>query len=403
MHGHEDGMTPGPNDPAGLNREAVVEAALQLIAAGGVEALSMRAIADRLGVKAASLYWHVRDKEQLLELVTETVLDTVEVPVTGTWRQQAEAAAAQLAQTLRRRRGVAQLMVGALPSVRRSRLTRDLARALALAGVEQAEAAAFQIVLAVLAGAEVPPPQAALEPPGAPKTLEIDTGSYGVTVRAAGSDDVDVARSLGGGGAAWLDVRPDGHVIVRNRKGGYRGAVELSPLHTWAIKVHGGTWSTTLDLTGLRVSGVELDSGAGNVRCTLPAPVGVVPVTVNSGLVNVELHRPGNSAAVAVVHTGSVKVRLDDQAIKSYMSDTHWSSPGAGQAQDRFDVVVHSGCVKVTLDASAPAATPPAPSPVPSAVPEPPPLEPAGGPAGVDPGVALILDGLERQVSRATS
>jgi AcrR family transcriptional regulator len=397
MHPDENGMNQGPAEATGLNREAVVEAALALIAGGGAEALSMRALADRLGVRAASLYWHVRDKEQLLELITETVLDSVDVPVSGSWRSQAEAATTQLAATLRRRRGAAQVMLGALAAVRRSRLTRDLARALALSGVDQPEAAAFQLVLAVLASASAAPPPPIGEPPGTPKTLEIDSGSYGVTVRAAPADAVDVARSVGGGGAAWLEVRPDGHVFVRNRKGGYRGAVELNPRHSWAIKVHGGTWSTGLDLTGLRITSIELDSGAGNVRCTLPAPVGVVPVTVNSGLVNVQLHRPRNSAAVALVHTGSVKVRLDDQAIKSYVSDTHWSSQGAAHVPDRFEVVVHSGCVKVILDASAAAATPPTPEP-----PRPPGPQIADA-EGPDPGVALILDGLERRLAGTTS
>ena len=56
------------NQPSGLSREAVVAAALGLLGESGLDGLSMRALADRLGVKAASLYWHVRDKQQVLEL-----------------------------------------------------------------------------------------------------------------------------------------------------------------------------------------------------------------------------------------------------------------------------------------------------------------------------------------------
>ncbi len=59
-------------ETSGLNREAVVQAALAMLDAVGVDGLSMRALADRLGVKAASLYWHLRDKDQLLELVAES-------------------------------------------------------------------------------------------------------------------------------------------------------------------------------------------------------------------------------------------------------------------------------------------------------------------------------------------
>src|ERR1700732_5234949 len=69
------------DEGGGLHRDAVIEAALPLADEMGVEGLSMRALAERLGVKAASLYWHLRDKEQLLESLDEAVLDRLEVPV----------------------------------------------------------------------------------------------------------------------------------------------------------------------------------------------------------------------------------------------------------------------------------------------------------------------------------
>src|SRR5437867_10198333 len=60
-----------------LTRERLVAAALALINDEGLEGLSMRALADRLEVKAASLYWHVRDRRELLELLAEAILETV--------------------------------------------------------------------------------------------------------------------------------------------------------------------------------------------------------------------------------------------------------------------------------------------------------------------------------------
>src|SRR5689334_17603739 len=46
----------------------------------------MRALADRLHVKAASLYWHVRDRRELLELLAESILDGVPAPDAQGWR-----------------------------------------------------------------------------------------------------------------------------------------------------------------------------------------------------------------------------------------------------------------------------------------------------------------------------
>src|SRR5260370_19462108 len=62
---------------AGLSRGRLVAEALALVQEEGLDALSMRRLADRLNVKAASLYWHVRDRRELLELLAEAILETV--------------------------------------------------------------------------------------------------------------------------------------------------------------------------------------------------------------------------------------------------------------------------------------------------------------------------------------
>jgi|SRR5689334_15411480 AcrR family transcriptional regulator len=60
-----------------LTRERVVAEALAVISAEGAQALSMRAIAARLGVVPGTLYRHVRSKEQLYDLVLDAVLAEV--------------------------------------------------------------------------------------------------------------------------------------------------------------------------------------------------------------------------------------------------------------------------------------------------------------------------------------
>ncbi|HET6393232.1 MAG TPA: TetR/AcrR family transcriptional regulator C-terminal domain-containing protein [Blastococcus sp.] len=59
---------------APLTREAVVETALDLLAEGGVEAVSFRRIARALGVAGPTLYWHVENKRQLMDLMAEQLL-----------------------------------------------------------------------------------------------------------------------------------------------------------------------------------------------------------------------------------------------------------------------------------------------------------------------------------------
>ncbi|MCB5179029.1 TetR/AcrR family transcriptional regulator [Streptomyces antimicrobicus] len=62
-----------------LSRAIIARAALDLLDEQGLEALKMRTIADRLGVKGASLYHHVRSKDDLLDAVAELINDEIDL------------------------------------------------------------------------------------------------------------------------------------------------------------------------------------------------------------------------------------------------------------------------------------------------------------------------------------
>ncbi|GIE99031.1 TetR/AcrR family transcriptional regulator [Paractinoplanes rishiriensis] len=71
-----------------LSREQIVRAAIELLDAEGTGGLSMRRLGTRLGSGATSLYWHVANKEELLELTVDEVLGECYVPEVGdtSWR-----------------------------------------------------------------------------------------------------------------------------------------------------------------------------------------------------------------------------------------------------------------------------------------------------------------------------
>ncbi len=62
----------------GLTREAVVARALEIGNAEGLEAVSLRRLAQELGVTPMALYRHVRDKQDLINAMTEVVLDGID-------------------------------------------------------------------------------------------------------------------------------------------------------------------------------------------------------------------------------------------------------------------------------------------------------------------------------------
>lgn len=53
--------------PKGLSVDVIVDAAFGVLDEQGIDGLTVRAVADRLQVKAPALYWHVRNKQQLLD------------------------------------------------------------------------------------------------------------------------------------------------------------------------------------------------------------------------------------------------------------------------------------------------------------------------------------------------
>jgi len=57
-----------------LDRQTIAEAGLELLAEGGMDNLSTRKLASRLGVKSASLYHHFRSKQQLLDDVADAMI-----------------------------------------------------------------------------------------------------------------------------------------------------------------------------------------------------------------------------------------------------------------------------------------------------------------------------------------
>ncbi len=65
---------------AALDRDRIVAEALGIVDAEGLDALTIRRLADALDVTPMALYWHVQDKAELLELVGQAVIAGVVQP-----------------------------------------------------------------------------------------------------------------------------------------------------------------------------------------------------------------------------------------------------------------------------------------------------------------------------------
>jgi len=73
---------------AGLSRARVLQAAVALADAGGIESLTMRKLGVALGVEAMSLYNHISGKDALLDAMIDSVFADIDLPTDGVgWRE----------------------------------------------------------------------------------------------------------------------------------------------------------------------------------------------------------------------------------------------------------------------------------------------------------------------------
>ena len=94
-----------------LTRNRVVAQAMTAADEDGLAALSMRALAGRLGVEAMSLYHHVRGKEDLLDAMVDAVFGEMHLPVVGEdWRRELRARSVSGREVLLRHRWAVGLM-----------------------------------------------------------------------------------------------------------------------------------------------------------------------------------------------------------------------------------------------------------------------------------------------------
>jgi len=353
-----------PQERVGLTREQVVRAALDLLDEVGLGGLSMRGLADRLGVRAASLYWHLRDKEQLLDLLSEAILEEVPEPEPGPWRPALDAFAEGYRQVLLAHRDAASVVAGFQAGRAALGLYERLVAVLVDAGVPAPDAADA----AVLLFGQYVPAFVADETASAPAAAGARGGGYAAPLEAIERGALRVE-----GGASQLAVRgePDlrdlfvAHFEGRTpqieaaggvvRIGGlghgrrHAGDVALSAAVPWDVELTGGVRRLNADLEDVRLGSLTVNGGATEVRIALGRPTGTVPVTFRGGVSRAAISRPSGTAVRVRIASGASRLALDDLYFGSVGGETRWQSPDFAAAEHRFDVEIMGGATRLTV------------------------------------------------------
>lgn len=97
--------------PQTINARMITECALALADEHGLDAVSMRNVANQLGVAAQALYRHVGSKDELLARMADNLLADVSIPQDPDWREAVVEYFAALRDLMLEHHGLAELMI----------------------------------------------------------------------------------------------------------------------------------------------------------------------------------------------------------------------------------------------------------------------------------------------------
>lgn len=100
-----------------ISEDKILEASWELLGEQGIEKLSMRRLADRLGIQAPSLYWYFKSKQSLYQCLANQVSKIIleELHSEGDWKEQLTELAVTVRSVLSRYPCSTQIMMMTLP------------------------------------------------------------------------------------------------------------------------------------------------------------------------------------------------------------------------------------------------------------------------------------------------
>lgn len=183
----------------------------------------------------------------------------------------------------------------------------------------------------------------------------------------AGELDVSGGAGLGelvagsfGGGVAWSSAMDGACQRVKLKtpwtgfapwewlaRGARRWSVSLSSGVPLALKIEAGASRSRIDLSGLKLTGLDLALGASSAEVRLPAGLGHTRVKIEAGAASVHLRIPPEAAAR--IHWEGGLATLDIDHRRFARSHRTYETAGYAQAADRLEIDIEAGVGTVTV------------------------------------------------------
>lgn len=155
------------------------------------------------------------------------------------------------------------------------------------------------------------------------------------------------------------ESRGDGTYVRLGARNGYNGipfgnsfrqdwTVRLSPNVPLDVRVHSGASAVSMDLSQLKVTNLNVDSGASGVDITLPSNAGQTQAFVKAGVAGVHLRIPEGVSARIRIQNGLSGSTVDTSRFPK--NGSYYQSPDYESATNKVDLRVETGISGVTIN-----------------------------------------------------
>jgi hypothetical protein len=162
-----------------------------------------------------------------------------------------------------------------------------------------------------------------------------------------GGADVNVQKS---GPSTRVDVKSRaGEMWWPNVSGpyGYAWDLMVTPQIPLRLTLETGASETNLDLRDLKVTELQIKTGASSSVVTLPAQAGMTRVKISSGAASVKLYVPDGVAAHISIQSGLAGIHVDQNRFPAAASG--YETSGYDSAANRADIFVETGVGSVDI------------------------------------------------------
>jgi hypothetical protein len=178
-------------------------------------------------------------------------------------------------------------------------------------------------------------------------TVSVHTADLGNKLYRAATPDSSGMVPRGTISADSAELR-----LVPSNEPGSGAAVDLklSNKVAWNLRLAGGATTETVDLRGIKLSGLRVTGGVGQLEIWLPPPTGQQTVEISGGASGVRLHLPAGTPTQVEARAGAGSLTIDGVVDSGIGAGQVWTPDGWTDEQKRYDVDLLAGVGWLTLD-----------------------------------------------------